>query len=1215
MKSTFLSRSVPVRALGIALTLVAANSIAGNPVPSANQYLAAKGQNFMQLHAGAAVLATNEPFQAMLNVDPSSPGSVFSVTVHVPGGNIVTLTTNDFDSQWQAKESFSTKSALDAAVPPGDYQFTIIGSDGTHTPILTLTGDTYPNTPHIANWTALQSADASGDILVTWDAFTGGTTNDFVQFRVEDEMGNGYSSGDGPGTPGSLNGTNTSFVIPAGTLMAGSNYSGSVLFARGNFNATGYPGVQGIAAYFKETRFSLSTTSAPPVAGRFRFAQSAYSVSEDGLGIVLTVLRSGGSAASASVLVTTRPGTAAAGVDYGSLSTRILFGEGVESIDLPLIQIVDHSTLDGNKTFFVTLSAPAGGADIGSPSEATVTILDTEVRGVGTFGFSLPVYQVNETASNVVLTVTRTGGATGQVEIVYTTISGSAEAGEDFVASEGSLTFSNGVTSRTITIPIIQDGTDESNETFTVSLFNPTGGAALSAHDTATVVIRDDDTAGSLSFSAPVYSVVEANTNFPIIIRRVGGGADDVSVDLVITGGTATRGEDFDHEDGTTVTLHFGAGQVAVTNIFAIHDDRDAEGDETILLSLRHPEGGARLAGITNATIQILDDEVTLQFSQSNYTNKESAGVAILFVERSGPLNVPAFASVRTTEGSATAFEDYVPTNVIVNFPAGVRKKPVGIRLINDGLVEDPETVGLELHAPSDNALIGPRGSATLHLLSEDSGGVIQFATANLNVSEGHRFVPVTISRTGGVASNVTVHLRTSEMSAHDAEDYIGTNVTLTFAAREVKKTIQIPILSDTIFEGIETFMLHLSNATGGATLGERTDAIVVILDDDVGGVISFARPEIVVNENATNAVVIVNRTGGAASNVRVRLSTSDGTATDPDYASFDEVLTFAAGERSKTNLIRINNDTEAEGALPETIHLSLREFQGGGRPGISNAVIRIIDDESSVSFTNETARATEGKIVTIAVLRAGALNTQVTVDYMTMDGTASAGIDYRATNGTLTFPAHVAVRFINVAVLADSASETNDTFNVILKNPQGGVLLGQNTNVLVTLQDAPDRNAIPITRTPFLLQTTRPGMHTTLTRTFSVHPPTQGHVLSGSRSGGNVTISAVIAGANGQEAMHLGLFGVSGPGVFNVARPNNTADATYTRIAFPNTADSFGFVSTVTGVGSGTITLDAYDGTKATGRYNLTLVDDGDDTKTVHVVGSFSCLISNSAQ
>ena len=772
--------------------------------------------------------------------------------------------------------------------------------------------------------------------------------------------------------------------------------------------------------------------------------------------MVLTVLRGGSTSGDASVVVTTHSGIALPGFDYSYFSNRIEFADGVASMDVPIIKIVDHPTLDGNKTFFAMLTAPSEGADLGTPAVAVITILDSEVPGAGTLGFSAPMYTVSEALTNVAVTVNRTDGSSGDVSIAYTTISGSAEAGDDFSSSEGVLIFSNGVTSSTINIPILPDNLDETNETFYVALFNPNGGAALGAQATATVVIQNDDTGGVLSFAAPAYSVNESETNFPVIIRRSSGAADGVSVELVITGGTATLGEDYDHDGGDTVTLHFGAGQMAITNLFAIHDDGTAEGDETILLSLRNPGGGARLSGVTNSLVRIVDDGVTLQFFAASYTNKETAGAAVIFVERSGPLNVPASVHVRTSGGSGRPNVDYVPTNGVVHFAPGATKKPVVIRLINDLLVEGPETIGLVLEDPSENAYVGPRGESSLVILSDDRGGAIEFGTSTLNVLESRPFLSVVIIRTGGLASNVTVRLATTAMSAHDGEDYTGTNMILTFAARERVKKIRIPILQDTLAEGLETFALNLSNPTGGATLGGRSGGIAVILDDDVGGVISFARPEIVVSENGANAVVIVNRAGGAASEVKVRLATADGAATDSDYVRFDEVLTFAAGERSKTNLIRIQDNEIAGGAIPKTILLTLREFRGGGRPGLSNAVIRIVDDESSVSFTNNTVSATEGRVLAVAVARAGALNTQVTVDYMTMDDTASAGTNYRGTNGTLAFPPHVAVRFITIPILNGALAEPGETFRVVLKNPQGGVQLGLNTDLVVSILARP---------------------------------------------------------------------------------------------------------------------------------------------------------------
>jgi hypothetical protein len=81
--------------------------------------------------------------------------------------------------------------------------------------------------------------------------------------------------------------------------------------------------------------------------------------------------------------------------------------------------------------------------------------------------------------------------------------------GVDFVSTGGVLTFATGVASRTIVVPIVDDSINESPETFTVTLSNPTGGAILGAPSVATVTITDNDPAGVVQFSRPSYAVVE----------------------------------------------------------------------------------------------------------------------------------------------------------------------------------------------------------------------------------------------------------------------------------------------------------------------------------------------------------------------------------------------------------------------------------------------------------------------------------------------------------------------------------------------------------------------------------------------------------------------------------------------------------------------------------------------------------------------------------
>ena len=75
----------------------------------------------------------------------------------------------------------------------------------------------------------------------------------------------------------------------------------------------------------------------------------------------------------------------------------------------------------------------------------------------------------------------------------------------------------------------------------------------------------------------------------------------------------------------------------------------------------------------------------------------------------------------------------------------------------------------------------------------------------------------VSLSRAFTTAHHrVTVDYATADGSAKAGEDYTATSGTLTFAAGERTKTVNVPVLDDAVDEGEETFMLRLSNATGG---------------------------------------------------------------------------------------------------------------------------------------------------------------------------------------------------------------------------------------------------------------------------------------------------------------------------------------------------------------------------------------------------------------
>jgi hypothetical protein len=116
-----------------------------------------------------------------------------------------------------------------------------------------------------------------------------------------------------------------------------------------------------------------------------------------------------------------------------------------------------------------------------------------QVPTPGALQFSSAAYTIAENGANATITVNRTGGSSGSVTVNYATANGTATAGADYTAASGTLTFANGVTSQTFTVPILDDAVVEPNETVTLTISNTTGGATLGSPTSATLTIIDND--------------------------------------------------------------------------------------------------------------------------------------------------------------------------------------------------------------------------------------------------------------------------------------------------------------------------------------------------------------------------------------------------------------------------------------------------------------------------------------------------------------------------------------------------------------------------------------------------------------------------------------------------------------------------------------------------------------------------------------------------
>ena len=183
---------------------------------------------------------------------------------------------------------------------------------------------------------------------------------------------------------------------------------------------------------------------------------------------------------------TTTNGTAMAGADYVEVSTNLTFlaNETNKTVAVP---ILNDSLVESSETFQVTLSNATVGAVLGTRTNATVRITDND-QGLA---FEFARYSVAEDAGSVLIAVLRRDDGNFPVTVDYATTNLTAEAGQDYTETKGTLDFGVGETVQTITVPITYDEQREPDEKFSLFLSNPSVGVVLGTNRTATITILD----------------------------------------------------------------------------------------------------------------------------------------------------------------------------------------------------------------------------------------------------------------------------------------------------------------------------------------------------------------------------------------------------------------------------------------------------------------------------------------------------------------------------------------------------------------------------------------------------------------------------------------------------------------------------------------------------------------------------------------------------
>jgi hypothetical protein len=205
---------------------------------------------------------------------------------------------------------------------------------------------------------------------------------------------------------------------------------------------------------------------------------------------IIPIARTENTEGTVSVDYSLNSGTATATDDFTATSETVTFlpGETTKEVVVP---IIDDSVSEIDETFSIAIGNSIG-ADLGSTRTAIVTIVDNDTTEQNTLAFSQAEYSFSEEENEATITVTRTGNDNETVSVDYASKNDYAKADSDYTAVSGSLVFEPGETSKTFTIPLLEDDLAELDESLNLTLSNPVG-IELGPQKNAKLVVEDND--------------------------------------------------------------------------------------------------------------------------------------------------------------------------------------------------------------------------------------------------------------------------------------------------------------------------------------------------------------------------------------------------------------------------------------------------------------------------------------------------------------------------------------------------------------------------------------------------------------------------------------------------------------------------------------------------------------------------------------------------
>ncbi len=816
-------------------------------------------------------------------------------------------------------------------------------------------------------------------------------------------------------------------------------------------NATG-------SALYSPSNAVLSILDKTLAKGAFEFSQTNYIVTQNGGSgqtlATITVLRTNGAAGVVSVSYYTVDGTAAGGVNYVPTQGHLTFGDGVLSQTFT-VPVINSSVATLALNLSLVLTNATGGAGLISPTDATLTILNTNTG----FYFAALTNTAPENSGFVTVTVMR-NNMIGTSSVTYGTMDGTAVAGTNYVSVGGVLTFADGQFSTNIIVPLIYDPMVTGDLKFTLGLFNPVGGQLI-APSVTTVIVQDAD--AGVSFTNATTTVLKNGTNAVLAVVCSNPRVEPVSVSYGTVDGTATNGIDYTATNGTLV---FTNGVTTNYITVPILNNQSLEGNVNFSVALTNAVYPGQLLAPGTNVVTIIDSNSGISFSSAAYSVDKTGVQRIINVIRTGYTDSVMSVNFATADGTATAGIDYVATNGVLVFTNGVTSLQFAVTVIDQMAVQPPKTVLLSLSTPTNAIMVAPTNAVLT--ITDTNAGVI-FASASYSFIETTPSATINVVRYNNTSGTNTVYYSTANGpaaagigAAVAGVNYVAqNNQALTFYPGITQIPISVPLIYDTNVTGPLQFSVSLTAANGsGALIGTPGVTTVVLQDADAG--LSFNTNATSVLKNAGSVLITVNCSNTNAEPVSVHYATRDGSAlAGTDYAPTSGTLTFSNGVSSNSFAVPIIYNSTVAGDHVFSVYLSSPTGTGRLVPPTIETVT-IVDSNSGLNFSSGTYKVLKtagGAIITVN--RTDNTNSVCAVSFSTTNGTAINGPNYTATNGTLVFTNGVTSQSFAVPIVNTAAVQPDLTVLLSLFNASNAILT-QPSAATLTIQDNSGSYVIP---------------------------------------------------------------------------------------------------------------------------------------------------------